>query len=216
MRLLLACRCAQQKKFVCALVREGYRVDVVEEKQQMLDALRTTHYRLLVVSVDFLSSENDMAQLVQYRSRMGIVLLANEDQTQLCVDNLVRGADDFIDGTLPESIFIAKLIALHRRLSGLHAARVKFGDVEIDLQKHRAWRAGQTVAMARREFVLLRMLVEHRGQPVSRSALEDLLYSWHEEIESNSVAVHIHNLRKKFGHDFIQTMRGVGYLIDAA
>ena len=83
----------------------------------------------------------------------------------------------------------------------------------MDIARHVVTKAGETVTLSLREFSLLQLLLENAGKVLSKSRIEDSLYAWGNEIESNTIEVHIHNLRKKIGADTISTIRGVGYVI---
>ena len=83
----------------------------------------------------------------------------------------------------------------------------------MDIARHEVTKSGEILTLSLREFSLLQLLLENAGKVLSRSRIEDSMYAWGEEIESNSIEVHIHNLRKKIGTDTIKTIRGVGYVI---
>ncbi|MGB9330236.1 MAG: winged helix-turn-helix domain-containing protein, partial [Steroidobacteraceae bacterium] len=103
--------------------------------------------------------------------------------------------------------------ALLRRRAGRSAAGLEHLGVRLDPAAHQVSRDGVDVALSPREFALLQLLLERPGSILSRAQLEERLYGWGEEVESNAVEVHIHGLRKKLGADFILTVRGVGYRV---
>ena len=111
------------------------------------------------------------------------------------------------------SELIARVRALLRRAHGRSTPVIRYGDLTVDPATQRVERNGEQVQLSTRECAVLVDLLEHRGLALSRARLEQSLYGWNEEIGSNAVEVHIHNLRKKLGEDLIKTIRGVGYLI---
>jgi|GEM_PF-6265524 len=98
-------------------------------------------------------------------------------------------------------------------LAGTQETRVTVGDVSMDTLSRLVTIKGEPVELARREFAVLKSLLENRGKIQTREQLESRLYAWGEEVSSNAIEVHIHHLRKKLGADFIKTVRGVGYIV---
>jgi two-component system response regulator QseB len=90
---------------------------------------------------------------------------------------------------------------------------MRHGELTLDPGAHAATLAGRPLALSAREFALLEALLEKPGAILSRARLEEILYGWNEEVESNAVEVHIHNLRKKLGQEFIRNVRGLGYMV---
>lgn len=129
---------------------------------------------------------------------------------------LDSGADDCIAKPADIDELAARFRALIRRAGGRSAPRLACGEVELDPAARRAWRKGQPVDLSARELALLEALMGNAGRVMSRAQLEGTIYGWGESAESNTVEVYVHYLRKKFGAGFIRTLRGVGYLIDAA
>jgi two-component system response regulator QseB len=127
---------------------------------------------------------------------------------------LNTGADDYLIKPFDLDELIARLNALLRRSAGQIMLTLQHGDVELTPSTHQVSKNGQTVELSAREFTLLHELLLHVGRVQSREQLEQHLYGWGEEVESNSVEVHIHHLRKKLGVELIRTLRGVGYVID--
>lgn len=110
----------------------------------------------------------------------------------------------------------ARVRAVQRRHSGRAENLVEHLGITLDPASHAVTRDGEPVNLSHREFALLEALLERPGQVLSRTQLEERLYGWGEEVESNAVEVHIHNLRKKLGAEYIQNVRGVGYRVRAA
>ena len=108
----------------------------------------------------------------------------------------------------------ARLRALARRARGRAEASLRHGEVVLDPAARSVTLRGEPVVLTGREFDLLQMLLEAAGRVLTRRGLDEQLYAWGEAVGSNALEVHIHHLRKKLGADFIQTRRGLGYLVD--
>jgi DNA-binding response OmpR family regulator len=129
------------------------------------------------------------------------------------IAGLDSGADDYIVKPFDLDELAARIRAVHRRRAGRTDPIMRVGDVALDPAAHRATRGGQELALSARELALLEALLDRPGAILSRAQLEERIYGWGEEVESNAVEVHVHTLRKKLGAEFIKTVRGVGYVV---
>lgn len=132
------------------------------------------------------------------------------------IAGLDAGADDYLVKPFALEELLARIRAVNRRHSGRAQTTLSAGALRLDPVRHQVWLGGDEVALSPKEFVMLHELMVDPGAVISREQFEERLYSWGEEIESNAVQVHIHNLRKKLGHVAILTVRGVGYRISEA
>ena len=130
------------------------------------------------------------------------------------VAGLNAGADDYLIKPFDLDELIARLNALLRRSAGQVTQSLQHADIELTPSTHQVSKNGKIIELSGREFALLHELLLHVGRVQSREQLEQHLYGWGEEVESNSVEVHIHHLRKKLGAELIRTLRGVGSVID--
>ncbi|PUE00380.1 MAG: hypothetical protein C3L25_06215 [Candidatus Sedimenticola endophacoides] len=108
----------------------------------------------------------------------------------------------------------ARLRALGRRRAGIANPVLTHNDLRLDPAGHTLSRNGEPISLSMKEFAILQRLMENRGRILSRSQLEESLYSWDSGVESNAVEVHIHHLRKKLGREVIRTVRGLGYCLN--
>ena len=141
-------------------------------------------------------------------------MLTARDTTADKVAGLDLGADDYLVKPFDLDELDARLRAVIRRLSGSESNTLTRGDLSMDIEGHTVRCGGEMVKLSRKEFNVLQILLEANGRVVTNGALESKLYSWDEEIASNSIQVHISNLRKKLGKERIKTLVGIGYCIE--
>lgn len=154
----------------------------------------------------------DLLQALRARGeRCPILLLTALDETRDRIAGLDRGADDYLGKPFDLDELAARLRAIGRRGEGRAAPAIEAAGLVLDPASHGVARNGATIDVTRREFAVLRALAERPGVIRSRAELEERLYGWQEEIESNAIEVHIHNLRQKLGRELIETVRGLGY-----
>lgn len=198
------------------LTLEGYAVDWLTDGIQADEALRLNHYDLVVLDLN-LPRMDGMTVLKHLRKRKNttpvLVLTARDGVTER-VAGLDSGADDFVCKPFDLTEICARLRALIRRHDGHHLPLVEHRGVTIDPAAHQVQYQGQTVELSQKEYDVLYYLMTHIGHVISRPRLEEALYAWGSEVESNAVEVHIHHLRKKLDSQLIRTIRGVGYIID--
>ena len=143
-----------------------------------------------------------------------VLILTARDTVADRVKGLDAGADDYLVKPFDLDELTARLRALLRRSGGRATPAIVHGKLCVDPAAHAATLDGSSVDLSPKEFAILLHLLENAGRVLSREQLEQSLYGWGEEVESNAVEVHIHHLRKKLGAELIRTIRGVGYLID--
>ena len=142
-----------------------------------------------------------------------ILLLTAKDDTKDKVNGLNMGADDYLVKPFDLDELSARIRALMRRHGGRASPVIEHGALTLNPATHEVTLAGLPVNLSGREFALLHALVEQPGVPLSRAQLEDRIYGWNEEIESNAIEVYIHSLRRKLGAEWIKNVRGVGYRV---
>jgi len=198
------------------LKQAGFAVDWVQDGQAAKIALETEEYALVVLDLGLpkLSGMDLLKWLRTQVSTIPVLILTARDTLVDRVGGLNAGADDYLIKPFDLDELIARLNALLRRSAGKVTLTLQHGDIELTPSTHQVSKSGQTVELSAREFTLLHELLLHVGRVQSREQLEQHLYGWGEEVESNSVEVHIHHLRKKLGTELIRTLRGVGYVID--
>lgn len=197
------------------LKQAGYAVDWVRDGMAGELALVNEHYDAAVVDIN-LPRQSGLEVLKKRRAQHDatpILLLTARDSVHDRVTGLDSGADDYLIKPFALAELTARLRALTRRGSGRSNPTIVHGTLTLDPAAHQVHRDGCEVALSPREFSLLELMLEKRGHVLSKAQLESALYGWGEEVESNSVEVHIHHLRRKLGSELIRTLRGVGYMI---
>ncbi len=199
-----------------ALRAEGYAVDWVEDGNAADTALRTHHYELAVLDLG-LPGLGGLQVLQAMRARHDatpVLVLTARDGIRDRVGGLDSGADDYLVKPFDLDELLARLRALLRRAAGRAEPVFEAGPVRVDPAQRVATVAGVPVTLSGREWAVLQALIARPGAVLSRAAIEEKLYGWGEEIDSNAVEVYVHGLRRKLGATLIRTVRGVGYAID--
>lgn len=217
MRLLLVEDDKQLGDGICAgLALEGYTVDWVRNGNTAEDALRNGQFDLVVLDLG-LPYRSGIDILKEIRARgdtTPVLVLTARDTVADRIKGLDSGSDDYMTKPFDLDELSARIRALLRRSAGQTSSLITHGPITIDLTAHAVLLDGKPVEISPREFAILRILMSNTGRVLSRSRLEETLYGWETDVESNAVEVHIHRLRRKLGSNLIRTVRGVGYLID--
>ncbi|MBV8404091.1 MAG: response regulator [Gammaproteobacteria bacterium] len=195
------------------LKREGFTVDWVQDARAAAPVLRSEPFELLLLDLG-LPGGDGLELLKSLRERgesLPVLIITARDAVSDRVAGLDAGADDYLVKPFDLDELAARIRALLRRKSGRPSPVLEHQGVMLDPAAHRVTQRGTEVALSPREFALLQLLMERPGVILSRAQLEERLYGWGEEVESNAVEVHIHGLRRKLGGQFILTVRGVGY-----
>ena len=146
-------------------------------------------------------------------SRVPVLILSARDSVADRVRGLDAGGDDYLVKPFDLDELAARVRALARRHSGRAESVIEHGALVVNPSTRQVSLEGRPVSLSRREFAVLHTLLQRPGVPLSRARIEDRLYGWDEEVESNAVEVHIHSLRRKLGGQWIRNVRGVGYLV---
>ncbi len=198
-----------------ALKRHNFAINRVSNGKDALLVARTTPPDIVILDLG-LPDMDGIEVLRKFRSQgfsNPVLILTARDSIEDRVTGLDSGADDYLPKPFDTDELLARLRALERRLSKTSSAIITLGSVNLDTHTHQLQVDGVPVDIARREYMVLKALMESGNKIQTRESLENKLYNWGEEVSSNAVEVHIHHLRKKLPAGFIQTVRGVGYII---
>ncbi|GAA0541033.1 MULTISPECIES: response regulator [Rheinheimera] len=198
-----------------ALSVQGFAVNSVGTGQQALAAVRSGDCDAVILDLGLpdIDGLSVLKQLRQKQQRMPVLILTARDGIDERIKGLDLGADDYLVKPFAAPELFARLRVIERRLGTASSHLIRCGEVELDTTAMQLQSGGISVSLSRREYVLLKELMESAGRVKTREQLEASLYSWGEEVASNALEVHISNLRKKLPGDFIRTVRGVGYSI---
>ncbi len=216
MRLLLVEDDPMIGKSVQAWLKgQGYAVDWVRDGVAAELSVRDAPYDLVLLDLG-LPRQSGHAVLTRLRAGhddVPVLVITARDAVPDRVKSLDAGADDYLVKPFDLDELSARVRALLRRQAGRAEPAIEHGPLRIDPSTRQVSMDDVPVNLAPREFALLLTLVESAGVPLSRAQLEEKVYGWGEEVESNAIEVHIHALRRKLGAELIRTVRGVGYLV---
>ncbi|MDI9220622.1 two-component system response regulator PmrA [Pantoea sp. EA-12] len=199
-----------------ALSAQGYAVDCASTAAESNAFLRSGQYSLIVLDLGL--PDRDGATLLRQWRREGIsvpvLILTARDALEDRVDGLDAGADDYLVKPFALVELQARVRALIRRFQGHSDNLLQQGDLTLNLSSQQVLLEERPLEITPKEFALLTRLLMRVGQNVHRETLQQDLYSWNDDPGSNTLEVHIHNLRRKLGKDRIKTVRGVGYRLE--
>ena len=197
------------------LMQEGYAVDWVPDGQASELALGNGSYAMTLLDLGLprKSGLDVLAALRRKRSDMPVLILTARDSVTDRVRGLDAGADDYLVKPFDLDELAARIRAVLRRRTGRAEPVIECGRLSLNPATHEVFLDGAPASLSAREFSLLQALMEQPGVPLSRARIEERLYGWGQEIESNAVEVHIHSLRRKLGVEWIRNVRGVGYMV---
>lgn len=192
---------------------DGHAVDWVQSLRFADASIQATEYNLILLDLA-LPDGNGLAFLKQLRhggDNTPVIIITARDQVSDRIEGLNAGADDYLIKPFDLSELSARVGAVARRYRGSPNPVVRFGHLEANLSDHTLLSDGNPVDLTAREWALLEGFIQRPGMLLSRAQLEDRLYQFGAEIESNTIEVYISRLRKKLGRDAIETVRGMGY-----
>lgn len=199
-----------------ALQSEGYACDGVSTARDAQLSLSAGHYSLIVLDLG-LPDEDGVHFLQRIRRdkfSQPVLILTARDTLDDRISGLDAGADDYLIKPFALEELNARIRALLRRQHNQGDSMLEVGDLRLNVNTRQAWRAGVTLELTPKEYALLSRLMLKAGSPVHREILYNDIYSWDNEPSTNTLEVHIHNLRDKIGKDRIRTVRGFGYVLD--
>lgn len=198
------------------LKMEGYAVDWLTNGKLADEALKLNSYELIVLDLNLPDMEGlDILKALRARKdETPVMVLTAKDTVPDRVLGLDSGADDFVIKPFELDEVCARLRALARRNEGRSVPNIEYKGIVLDPASHQVTWNDEKVDLSQKEFEILSFLMSNIGRVISRARLEESLYSWDSDVESNTVEVHIHHLRKKLDSSIIRTVRGVGYIID--
>lgn len=198
-----------------SLRQEGYTVEHSGTIKHALQSLASNEIELVILDLGL--PDGDGSTILQHiKQRVNVipvVILTARGSIDDKVQGLDMGADDYLAKPFDPAELFARLRVASRRINKAHTSTLQCDDVVMDTSAHTVFADQRPLTLPRKEYMLLKALMENQGRVLSKQQLENKLYQWGEEVGSNAIEVHIHHLRKKFPSDFIKTLRGIGYVV---
>lgn len=198
-----------------SLRQESYSVEHSGTVKHALECLSSGEIELVILDLGL--PDGDGSQVLKHikaqKKVIPVVILTARGGIDDKVKGLDMGADDYLAKPFDPAELFARLRVASRRINQTQSSLLRCGDVVMDTSAHTVLLSGQSLTLPRKEYMLLKALMENLGRVQSKQQLENKLYQWGEEVGSNAIEVHIHHLRKKFPSDFIKTLRGIGYVV---
>ncbi|MFQ5623596.1 MAG: response regulator [Paracoccaceae bacterium] len=197
------------------IAADGHGVDWTQRLEGARDALSVVDYELILLDMS-LPDGRGMDLLGEIRGRgtdTPIIIITAHDQISSRIEGLNKGADDYLVKPFDLAELSARVAAVARRYNGAASAVREFGAVSIDCSLRHVEKEGRKVDVTAREWAVLERLTRKPNATVSKPEIEDSLYAFGAEVESNTVEVYVSRLRRKLGRDFIRTVRGLGYQV---
>ena len=198
-----------------ALKDASYALDWVVDGESALTAIITHSYDLMLLDLGLPRKDGTalLHQLRQQKQTLPVIIITARDALEDRVKGLDLGADDYLVKPFAIGELLARIRAVTRRHQGTGNPFLSNGILELDPVTHLVTRGNISSTLSAREYALLHALLSHPGAILSRAELEERIYGWNEEVESNVVEFIIHSLRKKLGSDAIKNIRGVGWMV---
>ncbi len=198
------------------LTQFGYIVDWLKDGEAARSAIRCESFELIILDLSLpkLSGLSLLQSIRNENNTTPVIILTARESVEDRIKGLDHGADDYITKPFDLNELSARIRALIRRSQGRAESILKYRNITLDQAAHSVLVDDVPVNVPRREFSLLQKLLENPGHVLSRDQLMQSIYGWEEDVDSNALEVHIHNLRKKLNANFIRTIRGVGYMVE--
>lgn len=198
------------------LEKSNFTVDWFDNGEDGEEALYQAPYDAVVLDLS-LPGKDGLEILQQWRRsnyKIPVLILTARGDVESRIAGLNQGADDYLGKPFSLQEVIARINALMRRQGGYAAAELKFGDIRYQPGGRKVWRNNVEIELSPREKALLELFMLNKNRVLSKEHIEEKLYSWDDEVQSNAVEVHIHNLRKKLGRNIIRTINKIGYVME--
>ncbi len=198
-----------------AMQQEGYTCDGVSSARSAEHSLKTSQYSLMILDLG-LPDEDGLQLLLRLRREkraLPVLVLTARDTLSDRISGLDSGADDYLIKPFALEELTARIRALIRRHNNQSDNRLIVNDLVLDVTYRQVFREGERLELTPKEYALLSRLMMKAGMPVHREVLYNDIYNWDSEPATNTLEVHIHNLRKKIGRSSIRTLRGFGYVL---
>lgn len=198
-----------------ALQRDGYIADFVQDGRAVNEMVSSEHFDLLLLDLGLPGRSGlEILEAIRHaKQNIPVIIITARDSVEDKVKGLDLGADDYLVKPFSAKELAARVRCTLRRSCGHLEPEFEIQGIRFNPTTRQVLRDDEPVALSVKEYAIVEALIQRAGVMLSRAQLEERIYGWGEEVDSNAVLVHIHSIRKKLGRDFIQTLRGVGYCI---
>lgn len=198
-----------------SLRHEGYSADLVSSGNEGIVAVRTGGFDSIILDLGLpdMDGLDALKQIKKIKANLPVLILTARDGIENKVKGLDLGADDYLAKPFSIEELLARLRVIERRVGTHSSSIITHNNVELDTQSHIISVDNTARNFSRREYMIVKSLLENVGRIQSKEQLENKLYEWGEEVASNTIEVHISNIRKKLPEKFIKNVRGVGYVV---
>ncbi|CAM3600637.1 MULTISPECIES: response regulator [Pseudoalteromonas] len=200
---------------IASLKKEGYAIEHAPTQRQAISFVESGEFELVVLDLGLPDGDGlaVLKALKKTKSQTAVLILTARNSLDDKIAGLDLGADDYLAKPFEPKELFARLRVIGRRFTKQVSSTLSCNDVVLDLASHEVLVSGSTQELPRKEYMLLKALMENSGRVLSKTQLESKLYDWGEALGSNAIEVHIHHLRKKMPDGFIKTLRGIGYVV---
>ena len=198
-----------------SLRHEGYSADVVFNGNDGLSAIQSGDFDVVILDLGLpdIDGLSVLKKAKQINKALPVLILTARDGIESKVQGLDLGADDYLAKPFSIEELLARIRVFERRLGTHSTSVIEHKGISLDTKAHTILVEGTETNFSRREYMLIKSLIENLGRIQSKEQLESKLYEWGEEVASNTIEAHISNIRKKLPKAFIKTVRGVGYVV---
>jgi len=197
-------------------LKEEYGCDWFKSAEEGASAMSIAEYDALILDINLpgMSGLQWLAQLREAKNTIPVLLLTARDTLEQRVEGLDDGADDYLVKPFDYLELLARLRALLRRKDHYQESTLSYQDIDMDMCAKTVTKSGQQINLSIKEFATLSALMENQGRCMSKELIEQKVYGFDDDFESNTIEVYISGIRKKLGKSLITTLRGIGYLIN--
>lgn len=198
-----------------SLKREKYVIDWVQTGKDALNSAHPEDTEMVILDLG-LPDMDGLKVLQSLKDKMAelpVLILTARDGIESKVTGLDLGAEDYLAKPFSIEELLARIRVIERRLGTSSSSQISIGHITLDTKANLVFNKNNEIRLSRKEYMIARSLIENAGRVNSKRQLESKLYEWGEEVSSNAIEVHVHNLRKKLPDGFVQTIRGVGYIV---
>lgn len=196
-----------------ALKRQGFTLCIALTGREALVAVQFENIDIVILDLGLpdIDGLTVLEKIRQFKNPPPVLILTARDQLEDKISGLEKGADDYLVKPFELDELVARLKVFERRLTSSEKSLVKIGLLQLDISGHNVIYDSQPLDLSKKEYLVLKALMESAGRIVTKDALEARIYSVDDEVASNALEVHVHNLRKKTDKSIIKTIRGIGY-----